>query len=262
MRTRRRGRRGSALLATLATIALLASVTAITSARARERAGVTRNAEALLVSRAMAESGVLAARTTIEAALRAAGDSATTRRTVFDAATTHRPAQPWLEDTLSTGSFAVVVDNISARFDINSADDEGFARLLQTVMPADEARRVATRVGARVRGEFAANAVREPFTTLDEVDTFVRQTFGDGVAERLGGIAALITVDGDGRIDRVAASPAVRAAASGSLVDAPTRLLIVSRGARIGHPAEREIQAVYAIEGAELRLVTWRERDR
>lgn len=255
-------RRGSALLATLATIALLASVTAITSSRARERAGVTRNAEALLVSRAMAESGVLAARTAIEAALQAAGDAAVNRRAVFDAATTHRPAQPWLEDTLGTGAFAVVIDNISARFDINAADDEGLTRLLQTIVPADEAARIAARIGARVRGDLSADGVRQPFATLDEVDAFVAQAFGAATAQRLGTIATMLTVDGDGHIDRLAASAAVRAAASGSLVDEPTRVLIVSRGARIGHPAAREIQAVYAIEANELRLVTWRERDR
>lgn len=257
-----RGRRGSALVATLATIALLASVTAITSSRARERAGVARNAEALLVARAMAESGVLAARTSIEAALRAAGDSATDRRAVFDAATTHRPAQPWLEDTLGTGTFAVVVDNISARFDLNAADDEGLTRLLRSVAPADDAARIATRIGAHIRGELAADGIRRPFATLDDVDAFVTQSLGATAARALGTLAALLTVDGDGRIDRLAASPLVRAAASGSLVDAPTRLLIISRGARIGHPAEREMHAVYAIEGAELRLVTWRERDR
>ena len=42
----------------------------------------------------------------------------------------------------------------------------------------------------------------------------------------------------------------------------PSRLLVVSRGWQVGHPLTHEIQAVYAIVGTTLRLVSWREGDR
>ena len=96
-----------------------------------------------------------------------------------------------------------------------------------------------------------------PFESLDEVDTFV-----GGDAPWLASLAPLLTVDGDGHIDRRHALPAVLAAAAGSLVDAPTRIVFVVRGWMAGHALTREIQAVYAIEGTELHLVRWRERDR
>jgi hypothetical protein len=54
----------------------------------------------------------------------------------------------------------------------------------------------------------------------------------------------------------------VLAAASGTLVDRPSRLLLISRGWRRDHVLTREIQAVYDVTGTELRLVRWREQDR
>ena len=45
------------------------------------------------------------------------------------------------------------------------------------------------------------------------------------------------------------------------LVVAPTRLVLVSRGWRPGHPLTHEIEAGYALVGQRLRLQSWRERD-
>lgn len=42
---------------------------------------------------------------------------------------------------------------------------------------------------------------------------------------------------------------------------APTRLLIVARGWRVGHPLTHEVQAVYAVMGTRLTLQLWQERD-
>ena len=52
------------------------------------------------------------------------------------------------------------------------------------------------------------------------------------------------------------------AAATGTLVDRPSRLLVIARGWRRDHVLTREIQAVFDVNGAELRLVRWREQDR
>ncbi|MCA0376700.1 MAG: hypothetical protein LCH84_13695 [Gemmatimonadetes bacterium] len=261
-----RARRGSALVAALATIAVLASVTAITSRRARERADVTRNAEALVVARAMAESGVLAARAAIEGALANAGADAGNdagndrgaRRRVLDAVFAPDGGGPFVDDTLGVGRFAVAADNVQARLDLNRTDDEALARLFSRVMAADDAQRIAARLAGHVRGTAAGDGRQRPFASLDEVEALL----GPADAARLQAAAAWITVDGDGQVDRVGAPAAVREVATGGLIDLPTRLLLVSRGARIGHPLIREIQAVYAIEGDELRLVAWRERTR
>jgi general secretion pathway protein K len=46
------------------------------------------------------------------------------------------------------------------------------------------------------------------------------------------------------------------------LILAPSRLLLSSRGWMPGQPLTHEIQAVYALEGRQLTLISWRERDR
>lgn len=277
-----RARRGAALLAALVTIALLASVTAMVSAAARDSAAIAVNSRAQVVARAMAESGVLAARVRLEDALAAAGPDSARVDAVFDelADDAARRPSPFVQDSLGDGVFAATVVNVSARLDVNTAGADGLARLFRTVAPAAAAQRVAARIEAHVRGDAVARPLRDsaatrdslvaallgrpagplvlqPFASLDELEALVGNE-----APWLGQVAEQLTVDGDGRIDRRHASPAVMAAATGSLVDRPTRLLVVARGWQAGHPLTREIQAVYAVEGAELRLVRWRERDR
>jgi type II secretory pathway component PulK len=285
----RRERRGTALLAALATIAVLATVTAMVSRGARSSAAVVHNARADAVARAMAESGVLAAVDRLDGALAAARDSAQ-RLAVFDALMESprrdgAPAAPFVADTLDNGVFAVAVVNVSARFDVNSGDVEGLTRLFATVAPASDAAAAAARIqqrlqrrpasrGARdamrdslraVRDSVAAALLGRPtspeaagrFDSLDELAAWLGAD-----APWLPKIAAYLTVDGDGVIDRRHAPAPVLRAASGSLVDAPTRLLIVSRGWERDQPLTREIQAVYAVEQDHLALVRWREQRR
>jgi type II secretory pathway component PulK len=156
--------------------------------------------------------------------------------------------------------------------------------LLRTATSEGEARRLATLIDARVRGEgggegganaaFSQNAsrdslsaallgraarpsVRHPFQSLDELLEI------PGVDEALlSRVAPMLTVDGDGRINRRAAPAAVLAAAAGSLVDRPTRLLCIARGWQRGEALTREIQAVYDVADDGLRLVRWREQGR
>jgi hypothetical protein len=73
--------------------------------------------------------------------------------------------------------------------------------------------------------------------------------------------APYLTVDGDGKINRVTASDTVMIAAGGSVQDEPSRVIVISRGWLRGHSLTHEIQAVYAIEGNQLTLVRWTERD-
>ena len=277
----RGNRRGAALVIALITISVIASVTAIASSQARRAAAVVDNRRSQVTARAMAESGVLAARARIESELRDAGEDSALVDRVFDALTSRN--EPVAQDTVSDGAFATALVDVSARLDVNMAGAEGLQQLLATVAPRDEARQVATAIESRVRGDGAGSAQRQerqerrqrdsvaavmlgresgtramqPFTSLDELLTVPGMK-----AEWIYALASELTVDGDGRVNRRAASPRVLAAASGTLVDRPSRLLLVSRGWRLGHVLTREIQAVFDVVGTELRLVRWREQDR
>ncbi len=248
-----RERRGAALVVALVTIAVLASVTAITSSRARQGASVVDNRRSQAVARAMAESGVLAARARIESALRDAGSDSVRVDRVFEALTASSASL--VHDTITDGAFTAAVVDVSARLDVNAAGAEGLQQLFATVAPPDDARRVAESMAARVRGD--TSGTMQPFTSLDELLTV------PGIkAEWLDALAPDLTVDGDGRVNRLAASRRVLAASAGTLVDRPSRLLVIARGWRLGHVVTREIQAVFDVSGMELRLVRWREQDR
>lgn len=260
-----RTRRGTALLATLFAVTVLATVTAMASRGARSSASLTANRRAQTVARLMAESGVIAARAHIESLLRHAGntdDPDALQRTSdsgFDRllATVSTSNAPVISDSLDDGVFAATVVNASARLDVNTAGREGLETLFRTVMDAGTAQRIAARLETRVRGDDRGEAVRHPFESLDEVEAFL----GDD-ARWLVPVAEQLTVDGDGTIDRRHAPRTVLAAAAGSLSDRPTRLVIVARGWQRDAMLSREIQAVFAVQGAELRLVRWREMSR
>ncbi len=291
----RPSRRGAALVVALATIAVLASVTAIASSQARRAASVVGNQRSQATARAMAESGVLAARAHIETRLREAGADSTRLDRAFDALMTGNGAV--LQDTVGDGVFATAVVDVSARLDVNTAGADGLQQLLATVAPPGEARRIAEAIEARVRGDASGDVsgnapgtvagvtstqteamqqrlardsvvaallgraptsrVMRPFTSLDELLTVPGMQ-----SAWLDALAADLTVDGDGRVNRRSASRRVLAAATGTLVDRPSRVLLIARGWRRDHVLTREIQAVFDVMGAELRLVRWREQDR
>ena len=283
MTSSRRPRRGAALVVALVTISVLASVTAIASSRARRGAAVVDNRRSQATARAMAESGVVAARARIESSLRDAGMDTTQVDRVFDALTAGTGAV--VQDTVGDGVFATAVVDVSARLDVNSAGADGLQQLLAVVAPPQEARRVAEAIEAHVRGDGSGgpsigdparqqrrmrdsvaatllgreptSRAMQPFTSLDELLTVPGMQ-----AAWLDAIAADLTVDGDGRVNRRGASRRVLAAATGALVDRPSRLLLISRGWRRDHVLTREIQAVFDVNGTELRLVRWREQDR
>ncbi len=195
-------------------------------------------------------------------------------------------AQPLVQDTLADGVFSVVMVDVSARLDVNNSDEKGLTTLWSTVTDAAEARAIATRIARRVRGDDAptsdafrsrddearatrdslgaallgkptAMPLRDPFESLDELLEIPGVT-----AEQLATLAPLLSVDGDGSINTRTASATVRRAATGSLVERPTRLLCIARGWQRGHALTREIQAVYELAENGLRLVRWRETTR
>lgn len=258
-----RPRRGAALVTTLVLVVLMSAATAVAARGARHASRLTRNAEAAAVARHMTESAVLVARLRIEALLQSAPDSAARTGVLndIDAASHTRvgPPQPFVADTLGGGVFAAAVVNLGARVNVNTDHPAALTALFRQATDAASAERLALRIVARVqtlpvdaaaragalrrrsqdslaaallgRGD-ATNALN-PFESLDELDA----EFG-AEAPWLAQLADRLTVDGDGRV------------------------LIVARGWQQGHDLTREVQAVYAIEGSELRLLRWRERDR
>lgn len=278
-----RGRRGIALVVVLWTVALLATVTAMASSAARSSAAIAANMRAQAISRSMAESGIVAASALIEDSLLAYGNNAILRD-AFLARLEPRDAnaRPLLQDSLADGVFAVTVVDVSARLDVNDAGADGLAQVLATVTSPSAARATAERIDARVRGSarggdaFADDSarardslsaallgrtvgtrLRRPFESLDALQEIPGVDVG-----ALAKIASLLTVDGNGQTNRRAATPAVLAAASGTMVDAPSRLLLIARGWERGHALSRQIEAVYDVAADGLHLVRWREHDR
>jgi len=258
-----RPRRGVALVTALVLIVLLSAATAVAARGARHAGRLAGNAEATMVARNMAESAVLAARLRLEALLQATPDSAS-RREVLAAleeatGTDLLPPSPFVADTLDDGVFAAAVVNLDTRLDINEDDPAALVSLFREVADASNAERIAQRMASRVRslpdegaaradllrrraqdslasallGRGAPTRALNPYESLDELEA----ELGDE-APWLARVADRLTVDGDGQ------------------------LLIVARGWKQGHNLTREVQAVYAIEGSELRLLRWRERDR
>ena len=278
-----RGRRGIALVVVLWTVVLLATVTAMASSAARSSAAIAANMRAQAISRSMAESGIVAASALIEDSLLAYGNNAILRD-AFLARLEPRDAnaRPLLQDSLADGVFAVTVVDVSARLDVNDAGADGLAQVLATVTSPSAARATAERIDARVRGRarggdaFADDSarardslsaallgrtvgtrLRRPFESLDALQEIPGVDVG-----ALAKIASLLTVDGNGQTNRRAATPAVLAAASGTMVDAPSRLLLIARGWERGHALSRQIEAVYDVAADGLHLVRWREHDR
>ena len=281
----KRERRGVALLLVLWLVALLAMVTIAASTGARSSGDLVAARRANATAQSMAESGVTVAVAAIGDSLRALlSDSVSRDRFLNSLDAGVNGGRTALgraaSDTIGNGGFVVAVVDVSARLDVNDAGAEGFARFLSQFMPSADAGALSERIAARVRGDgtvadssmLAAQArdslaqallgggspgtrLRHPFETLEEVEAI------PGFSEKvLTQIVPLLTVDGDARVNRKAAPPSVLRGASGSLVDAPTRLLIVARGWQLGHPLSHEIQAVYDVSNNSLQLVRWRER--
>lgn len=269
-----RVRRGSSLALVLWTLLVAGGLALAVSARARSAMAVASNARANVIARYGAESGVALAVKVIEDSLLAAPDSGS--RDEFLNSLAARP--PALPLQLDGTRIEVAIADINARLDLNYGDVASIAQLLSEFGEIGAARRTAAAIRAYIgtgvgpvtphspdesfpigqmpqRGA-AGNAARY-LTSLDELMT-IPEVDRD-IMERA---ASHLTVDGDGMINRVSAPPAVLRAARGGLIDAPNRLLIVSRGWLEGSSLTHEIQAVYAVQGDGLALVRWREQTR
>lgn len=249
---RRRGaaRRGVALVLVLWLVVVLGVLGASVGVAARGRLRVAANLRDRAAARAAAESGVVAATRAVEDSLAVLGEGAA-RRAYLNALA----ESPAADEPLGDARFRVAFVDVAARLDVNAASEDALARFFAPFAGAAAARDVAREIRARVGGG-APGEVATPFLTLDALRAV--RALDPRVADAA---APYLTVDGDGSVNRATAPPVVRAAAAGQLVDEPTRLLVVSRGWRAGAALTHEIQAVYAVQGAQLALVRWRERD-
>lgn len=278
-------RRGVALLLVLWLVVLLATVTLAASGAARSSGDLITARRAGATAQSMAESGVTVAVTAINDSLRRLRRDSTATNLFLnglDAATNNGASviKRMATDTLGDGAFAIAVVDVDARLDVNSTGEIGLTKFLSDFMTPIEARLLAERIALRVKGEqstldsaetmratrdslsrvllgqgSSSSRLRHPFESLEELLQI--RGVDETLLERL---APFLTVDGDARVNRRSAPQQVVAAAAGSLVDAPSRLLIITRGWQLGHPLTHEIQAVYDVGETGLTLVRWRER--
>ena len=247
----RTDRRGVALILVLWIIVILGGVAAAVTGSTRSAGDVTANARARVAARYAAESGIVAAVAIIQQRMEATGDDVERRRAILNDAT--RALGTAADTQLGGASVQVVLVDVSARLDVNAAPEEAmtalFARSGHTADAAAAAQAIRQHIDA-VPGQAAL------FQSLDEVAAL------PGVGRALMDDAAQwLTVDGDGQVNRATASPMVLGVARGSLIDEPSRVMLIARGWQRGHPLTHEIQAVYAIQGNQLAFVRWRERD-
>ena len=247
---RRAPRRGVALVLVLWLIVILGGIGAAVISATRDSSRLAANARARVVARYAAESGIEATLAAIDDSLRALTDSAA--RYDFLNALEQRSAGG---DSvlLGDGRFAVAIVDASARLDVNAAPVENLARLFARFTDLSRATALAQAIRARI--ERGGGRAVTPLRSLEELRAI------PGADMRVLRLAApYLTVDGDGTVNRATASDTVMAAAFGELAEAPTRLVLVSRGWMRAHPLTHEIQGVYAVASDRLVLVHWRER--
>ncbi|CAN5777434.1 hypothetical protein BH11GEM2_BH11GEM2_30280 [soil metagenome] len=247
-----RQRLGVALLLVLWLIVVLGAIGGSLAASVHERVGVATNLRDDAVARAMAESGVVAASVEIGDSLGRL-DAGPARAHYLNALTASAPA-PY---TLGDGTFQVSVVDVNARLDVNLASEDALSQFFSQFTNAVSAHEIAQEVRQRTGTSARQGAIATPFESIETLNE------SPSVDARLAAaVAPFITVDGDGNVNLTHAPLAVRRSAAGQVVDAPTRLMIVSRGARNGSSFVHEIEAVYAIQGSQLAFVRWRERVR
>ncbi len=308
---RRLDRRGVALMLVLWLLVVLGAVAAGVAESSRGEAGVVTNLKARAAARSGAESGIAAATSHIEHLLVAA-------RTPQNAALVFREIDRHFsgmrEVAVGDARFGVAIVDLSARIDLNHADEATLRNFVAQF--TDESR--ATRIVAaledwedaddltRPNGAEAAEYGRagSPYVPrngpLQRLDDFAHVL---GVTDSLAlAVAPYITVEGDKRVNIntapepvLASLPGIGPAGARTLIARrdggetftstavvedllragavpirgtlsrttvlPSRILIVSRGWRVGSPLTHEIQAVCAVGAGRLALQAWRERD-
>ena len=247
-------RPGVALMLVLWVIVFLTTITTGIALTTRSNSQITGNYRAGVVARYAAESGVTAAVATLEDSLAKLGEGR--NRLQYLNHLERALAGNDLAE-LANGRFSVELVDVGARLDINSAGVAALTKLFSNFTDAIAAENTARAIRNYI-GDPATQSL-DALRTIESLDDVARIP---GVSRSvLASAAAFLTVDGDGTINRMTASDTVLSAVGGDLRDEPSRILVVSRGWQDGHKLTHEIQAVYALNGAQLTLVRWRERD-
>jgi type II secretory pathway component PulK len=252
-------------------IVLLTVLGGRVAASAKNSTGVASNLRARLVGRYASESGVMLAAAQMRDSLATILDREK-RSTYLNSLQPRSAMSPELG--FDDERFSVVYVDVNSRLDINNASQSQLTRLFSFFAGGAEAVVAAKairdfidgprggshfpRAGLPDRRDLAYPSLpaSNPLRSLEDLRRV------PGFPEKLAlSVAPYLTVDGDGRINRAAASDTVMAAAAGSVVDEPSRILVISRGWLRGQPLTHEIQAVYAIDGNSVTLVRWQERD-
>lgn len=251
MMSHRADRRGVALILVLWIIVILGGVAAAVTSGTRTTGDVTANARARTVARYAAESGVVAAVATLQQRMEAVGEDAVKRQALLNDAA-HALGET-ADFTMGDARVQVVMVDVSARIDVNAAPEEALAALF-------------ARAGHGADAVAAARAIRRHIDAIPGQATLFQSLEDVAALPEVGrplmdAAAQWLTVDGDGQVNRATASPIVIGVARGSLIDEPSRVMLIARGWQRGHPLTHEVQAVYAVQGNQLAFVRWRERD-
>ena len=251
-------------------IIVIATIATGLSSSTRASSGIAANRRAHAVGRYAAESGIVVALTDLEDNLARFSDTASRQRYLNSIETA---GDAMGEAELGDARFKVTYVDVSSRLDVNAATRPQLARFFSFFTGSSEAASAATAIRDWIGAEDVSSShglslpqrnditypALPPIRPLRSLDDLRRIP---GVNARLAYDAVpFLTVDGDGRINRMTASDTVLAAVGGSLQNEPSRIMVIARGWLAGQPLTCEIQAVYAIDGKNVTLVRWRERD-
>ena len=206
----RRDRRGVALMLVLWLIVVLGTIAVGVAALVRGEANVVVNARNRTAARYAAESGIVAATWRLRELLRAA-------QTPRDQALVFRRLDGLLadvqEERLGGETFQVAVLDLSARIDLNTADEPMLVAFFGQFADARPAAALASaledwrddddlvRPGGAEAADYvrAGSPFRPPNRPLQRLDELTRiKGFSDSLVDR---IAEYVTVQGDGRIN-------------------------------------------------------------
>jgi hypothetical protein len=257
----RTARHGVALMLVLWVVVALGAIGSVVVRDARSATAQAAAVRASVVARYAAESGIEALVAGLEDTL-AALPLGMERREWLNGL--ERATARGDTVVLGDGRFATAVLDVNARLDVNAASLQSLTVYFSHFAAPASAAAMAQAIRAYIDGAgdgVAPGMPDESFRLARPLrDLAELRRSGLVPAAVLDQAAAGLTVDGDGTINRRAASPMVLASAAGELRDEPSRLLLVARGWMRNHPLTHEVQAVYEIQLDRLVLVHWRER--
>jgi DNA uptake protein ComE-like DNA-binding protein len=272
-----------ALLVVLLLLVVLGVVAAEVGGAARLEGNLVVTLRARTVARYAAESGVVAATERVEALLDSVRGP-NERPVMF-----HRLAEyvgPLKDVDIGGARFTVAFSDLNARLDLNRGDSRALRALFGQFTTQSRAQVIVAALQSRPLGRMGELAALPgvddglalavaPYVTVwsdgmvnvnsaPEPVLLALPGLGEAnarslVAQRETGAVFVPEVqarpDAGARISFATAPPGVL------VTTAPSRLLVISRGWQQGSPLTHEIQAVYAVVGAQLLLQVWQERD-